>query len=149
MSQKISELFEESVEKVLLEGELDIASTVQQTLIPPIFYEGDGLEVHSYYQAASRCGGDWWGIFRVRNRVCIAIGDATGHGLPSALITAGARSCLSMLHRMAERNPAFSYSPNEMLGLQPGRLRLVAGQDHDDPVHRGDRSREAHADLRQ
>ena len=43
------------------------------------------------------------------------IADATGHGLPSALITAAARSCFSVLAKLAQEDSEFSYSPSAML----------------------------------
>ena len=43
------------------------------------------------------------------------IADATGHGLPSALITASARSCFSVMHKLAQEDPEFTYSPGAML----------------------------------
>jgi len=115
MSRKISELIEESVKKVQLENELAVASTVQQTLIPPNKYSDSRIEISSRYQSASQCGGDWWGFFNVGNRLCLMIADATGHGIPSALITASARSCFSVMHKLAQEDPDFTYSPGAML----------------------------------
>jgi sigma-B regulation protein RsbU (phosphoserine phosphatase) len=43
------------------------------------------------------------------------IADATGHGLPSALITAAARSCFSVMQKLAEEDRSFSFSPSAML----------------------------------
>ncbi len=115
MSRKISELIEESVKKVQLENELAVASTVQQTLIPPAKFSDSRIEISSRYQSASQCGGDWWGFFKVGNRLCLMIADATGHGIPSALITASARSCFSVMHKLAQEDPDFTYSPGAML----------------------------------
>lgn len=64
MSRKIVELIKESMEKVQLENELAIASTVQQTLFPEPNYEDENVEIFGHYQSASQCGGDWWGFFR-------------------------------------------------------------------------------------
>jgi sigma-B regulation protein RsbU (phosphoserine phosphatase) len=115
MSKKISELIQESVEKANLENELAIASTVQQTLIPPPDFRNDRILIRSHYQAATTCGGDWWGFFIVGNKFCVMIADATGHGFPSALITASARSCFSVLHKLAQETPNYSFSPADML----------------------------------
>lgn len=115
MSKKISELIEATKEKANLENELAIASTVQQTLIPPSAYTTDKINIRGYYQSASQCGGDWWGLFSVGDKLCVCIADATGHGLPCALITASARSCFSVLHKLAQEDPAFSFSPSKML----------------------------------
>jgi sigma-B regulation protein RsbU (phosphoserine phosphatase) len=92
-----------------------IASTVQQTLIPPSDFTSKWIHIHSHYQAASKCGGDWWGFFGVGSKIVLMIADATGHGMPSALITASARSCFSIMHKLAQEDPDFSFSPSAML----------------------------------
>ena len=115
MSKKIGELVQESMDKVQLENEVAIASTVQQTLIPPADFRNGLVHIHSHYKAASRCGGDWWGFFGVGKKVVLMIADATGHGLPSALITASARSCFSVMHKLAQEDPEFTFSPSAML----------------------------------
>jgi serine phosphatase RsbU (regulator of sigma subunit) len=115
MSRKIADLIRESMEKVQLENELAIASTVQQTLIPPQAFRNEHIYIQSRYQSASQCGGDWWGFFGVEKKLCLMIADATGHGFPSALITAAARSCFSVMHKLAQDDPEFSFSPGAML----------------------------------
>lgn len=117
MSRKISELIDESIKKTKLESEIAIASTVQQTLIPPNEYRNEWLSIHSHYQPADQCGGDWWGFFGVRGKAVVMIADATGHGLPCALITASARSCFSVLQKLASEDPDFSFSPAAMLSF--------------------------------
>jgi len=115
MSQKISGLIEDSMEKVRIEAELEIASTVQQTLIPQPLYRDKNIFIRSYYEPASQCGGDWWGFFSVGNKTVLLIADATGHGLPSALVTAAARSCFSLINKLADEIPNFPLSPSVML----------------------------------
>jgi sigma-B regulation protein RsbU (phosphoserine phosphatase) len=115
MSRKISELIEESAKKAHLESEIAIASTVQQTLIPGPNFQDNKIKITSHYQAASQCGGDWWGFFEVGNKLTIMIADATGHGFPSALITAAARSCFSVIHKIAQDTPDYVLSPSKML----------------------------------
>lgn len=115
MSAKISDLIRESMEKVQLENELAIAATVQQTLIPPDHFQTEKLLIESHYRAASTCGGDWWGFFGVGNKFVTMIADATGHGFPSALITASARSCFSVMQKLAQEDPEFTFSPSAML----------------------------------
>lgn len=115
MSRQIHELMASQAEKIHLENELFIASTVQQTLIPPPVFQNSDVYIHSHYQSASQCGGDWWGFFGVDRKLCIMIADATGHGMPSALITASARSCFSVLQKIAQEDPLFSFSPGAML----------------------------------
>lgn len=117
MSAKISELFKESVEKVKLENQIDIAATVQRTLIPAGSVDEKMFSIRAHYQSADQCGGDWWGYFTFRNRLFIGIGDVTGHGLPSALITTTAHSCFSFLREAVERTPGFDLSPANALSF--------------------------------
>jgi serine phosphatase RsbU (regulator of sigma subunit)/HAMP domain-containing protein len=117
MSRKIVDLIDEQVKKAHLENEVAIASTVQQTLIPPTRYEDSRVLIHSHYQSATECGGDWWGFFGVGRKMSLMIADATGHGLPSALITASARSCFSVMQKLAQEDPEFAFSPSAMLSF--------------------------------
>jgi serine phosphatase RsbU (regulator of sigma subunit) len=115
MSEEIGILIKEQVRKVQLENELALASTVQQTLIPLEDHDTKNLLIHSHYRSASECGGDWWGYFEMGDKTCVIIADATGHGLPSALITAAVRSCFSLIQKMAEENFNIPLSPADML----------------------------------
>lgn len=117
MSQQINGLILEKVESARIESELAIVSTVQQTLIPTSPYLSDRITIHSHYQPATECGGDWWGFFEKDNRMALMIADATGHGLPSALITASARSCFSVIAKLSEQDPGFRFSPSDLLTL--------------------------------
>ena len=94
---------------------LAIASTVQQTLIPRPGHVNEEVEIFSHYQSAAECGGDWWGYFSTQKKMCVMIADATGHGLPSALITAAANSYFSIMGKLAAEDPQFSFSPGGML----------------------------------
>ena len=61
--------------------------------------ERPSLRLASHFQPAAECGGDWWGFFRIGDKLAVMIADATGHGVPSALVTASARSCFSVVSR--------------------------------------------------
>jgi sigma-B regulation protein RsbU (phosphoserine phosphatase) len=115
MSKKIQELVVGEVRKAKVEEELKVAAAVQESLIPPPEYRDDHFEIIGSYQSASECGGDWWGFFRIKNKLCVMIADATGHGVPSALITASARSCFSVLAKLAREKEYFTLNPGEMM----------------------------------
>ncbi|MBF0351586.1 MAG: AAA family ATPase [SAR324 cluster bacterium] len=77
-----------------LKHELETARSVQELLIPASDPQVEGLELASFYQSASESGGDWYGYryYEAHGVLDILIGDVTGHGVPSALITAMAGS---------------------------------------------------------
>lgn len=75
-----------------LAREVELAATVQGELLP-----GKGPHVHGditvigSWQPATRCAGDFWCVYPLGDgRVLVAIGDVTGHGVASAMVTAAA-----------------------------------------------------------
>ncbi len=76
--------------KERMEMELNTARLVQQTLVPSeLFVVDQQLQLASWYKTSSECGGDWWGNYKLKDgRHIILIGDVTGHGMASALLTA-------------------------------------------------------------
>lgn len=113
MSSKIEKLLVSQEEKIRLENEMNIAATVQKTLFPENKIKSEYLDIVSHYSPAGECGGDLWGNFINNNKFYFIIADATGHGLPSALITVAAKSTLSLVKRMLEQN--IDISPKEIL----------------------------------
>ena len=76
------------IEKSKLEGELQAAKVVQEQLLPAS-YELPGLQISAYFQPAEIAGGDWYGYIHhpEQNLVTFYIGDITGHGITSAVLT--------------------------------------------------------------
>jgi serine phosphatase RsbU (regulator of sigma subunit) len=52
-----------------------------------------GIRLAGYFEPAAECGGDWWTVHDMpEDRVLIVIGDVTGHGISSAMITGVAKA---------------------------------------------------------
>lgn len=94
MTDQLVILLRETQEKAHMEKELEVARTIQETLVPPNDpVSTDFMEFAGYFQPASQCGGDWWTYHElVGEKTLIVIGDVTGHGVPSAMITATAKA---------------------------------------------------------
>ena len=89
ISLKNIQLVEETRLSARMEAELQTARAVQHSLLPEKLPELPNLELAGYYQSASETGGDWYGVNDAfENALYIMIGDVTGHGTPSALVTA-------------------------------------------------------------
>jgi serine phosphatase RsbU (regulator of sigma subunit) len=115
MSAKIQDLLLESIKKVKIEQEIAIAATLQQNLIPPNYIDQPHFSLHSTYQSAAECGGDWWGYVESKDHVSVIIADATGHGLPAAMLTASARGCFSVLQKLLQDFPRLPAIPSFLL----------------------------------
>lgn len=104
MKDKIIMFMEEMKEKARLEGELKLAKLVQDSFFPKYSVVKSTFSFDGRYLPASECSGDWWGYFEQVDCVTIIVCDATGHGVPAALITAAAHSCISTLKIDSEKN---------------------------------------------
>ncbi len=112
MAREIDRLVIETVDKARMEKELETAQLVQNNFFPKERLTVGPLEVSAFFKPASECGGDWWGGLTLPDKLVILIGDATGHGVPAALITAAAHSCAMTLSRLSERlDHAFPLTP--------------------------------------
>jgi serine phosphatase RsbU (regulator of sigma subunit) len=94
MADQIAILLQHTAEKARIEQELEVAKAIQETLVPTAEPVDQGtLRFAGFYLPAAQTGGDWWTWHRlVGGKVLIVIGDVTGHGVPSAMITAAAKA---------------------------------------------------------
>jgi serine phosphatase RsbU (regulator of sigma subunit) len=104
MADRIVVLLEETAAKATLEKELEVARAVQDQLVPQAdVLERGPVKIVGYYQPASQCGGDWWTYHELADgRLLMLVGDVTGHGVPSAMITAVAKAACDTV-RIVER----------------------------------------------
>ncbi len=79
-----------SFNKMMLDiKDMLLAGAIQQCLIPSGEYKIDGYDCLIYNQMAIDVGGDYADFFELPNdRLLVVIGDVTGHGVSSALLTA-------------------------------------------------------------
>ncbi len=98
MAASIEGLMVQTAEKERLEGEIAIARTIQQKLLPPAEAKLPGISVLADFQPLAELGGDYYDYFSMPDgRSAIAVGDVSGHGLPTGLLVAMAKAGLSTL----------------------------------------------------
>ena len=104
MADQIAVLLTQAADKATLEKELEVARAIQETLVPPHDPVDKGtFRLAGYFQPASTCGGDWWTWHDLKDgKVLVVIGDVTGHGVPSAMITAAAKAACDVARRHAD-----------------------------------------------
>lgn len=73
--------------------DLEIARSIQQGLLPTHSPRLDEFEVAGWNQPADQTGGDYYDWQELPDgRLAISLGDATGHGIGPALVTASCRA---------------------------------------------------------
>jgi serine phosphatase RsbU (regulator of sigma subunit) len=132
MTQQIRTLLQGEEQKIRIEQEVGSVAELQQILLPPPLIQHAKYEISSFYQSATETGGDYWGYFDTEDHLIIYAGDATGHGLPSAMLTAAARGCFSALqslYREAKETPSLesflTYANQAVLNVSQGQLQMT------------------------
>jgi predicted ester cyclase len=96
-------------ERERVEQELEVARSIQQASLPKEVPQLEGWQVAPFYQPAREVGGDFYDFHLLsEGRLGLAVGDATGKGVPAALVMS---TTCGMLRLAAQ-----SYSsPGQML----------------------------------
>ena len=104
-------LVQEIRERELVEQELRVARSIQHASLPEEVPTLEGWQITPYYQPAREVGGDFYDFFELKDgRVGVVVGDATGKGVPAALVVT---ATYSMLRAVAQA--LGSFSPGEVL----------------------------------
>ncbi len=98
MAASIERLLQDTARKERLEGEIAIARTIQHKLLPAPEARLEGAAVHVHFEPVAEIGGDYYDYLRMPDgRLAFALGDVSGHGLPTGLLVAMAKAALSSL----------------------------------------------------
>jgi serine phosphatase RsbU (regulator of sigma subunit) len=100
------QLYKESAERGRLEQELDVARSIQASLMPSGDPDVPGCTIGSFWQAARQVSGDFYDFMPLTENLWgIAIADVADKGVPAALFMAMSRTILRTV-AFNRRNPA-------------------------------------------
>jgi serine phosphatase RsbU (regulator of sigma subunit) len=149
-----------------LEQELRVARQIQQALLPKDLPQLPAYELSAYYQPAREVGGDFYDFLDLEDgRIGVVVGDATGKGVPAALVMANTQSVLRAVAQrggsapgraLAEANEVlYTYIPPNMFVtcfycvLEPESGHLIyANAGHNLPCCRRDDGRTGELEAR-
>jgi serine phosphatase RsbU (regulator of sigma subunit) len=95
---------QERIERV--EQELRVARRIQQASLPKEVPQLEGWQIAPYYQPAREVGGDFYDFHLLpEGRLGLVVGDATGKGVPAALVMS---TTCGMLQLAAQGSDSFS-----------------------------------------
>jgi len=106
----------EARERERIEHELQVARQIQQELLPERIPKLDGWRIAAYYGPAREVGGDFYDFLEFPDgRLGFVVGDATGHGMPAALVMATTRGMLRAVVQSLESPGVVLAKVNEAL----------------------------------
>jgi phosphoserine phosphatase RsbU/P len=115
--------------KQKMESELEIARSIQMSLVPrtfPAFPDRPEFDLYAELHPARAIGGDFYDFFMLdRNRFCLAIGDVSDKGIPAALFMAVVRTFLKAIWRDEESPAATLRKLNDELALDNDSTMFV------------------------
>lgn len=117
---------EPAVSSDRIREEVRLAQELQSSILPRKAPEIPGLEVAHLYRPSSEVGGDFFDFYETApGRLLVAVGDASGHGLDSSMVSSMMKSAL-YTHVSANRDLDESMvEMNRMMCDTVGRRRLM------------------------
>ena len=104
-------LEQEMRERERIEQELRVARRIQQASLPEEVPTLEGWQISPFYQPAREVGGDFYDFHLLsEGRLGVVVGDATGKGVPAALVMSTTCGMLQLAARALD-----SSSPGEVL----------------------------------
>ena len=86
---------QEAQQRERIEQELRVARMIQQTFLPKSAPELRGYQIAAYYRPAREVSGDFYDFLELEDgRLGLVVGDASGKGIPAAMVMANTRSVL-------------------------------------------------------
>jgi len=104
-------LEQERIARERIEQELEVARGIQQASLPEEVPTLEGWRISPFYQPAREVGGDFYDFHLLsEGRLGLVVGDATGKGVPAALVMSTTLGMLQLAARVLD-----SPSPGEVL----------------------------------
>ena len=104
-------LEQERIERERVEQELRVARSIQHASLPKEVPRLEGWQISPFYKPAREVGGDFYDFHLLsEERLGVVVGDATGKGVPAALVMSTTCGMLQLAARALD-----SSSPGEVL----------------------------------
>jgi serine phosphatase RsbU (regulator of sigma subunit) len=116
MAASLETMVRERAEREIVDREIEQARTISQRLLPPPGVAVPGFRVETFFEPFAKIGGDYYDFLTTRDgEVAFAVGDVSGHGLPTALLVATAKAAIATLLESGEGGASLFRRLNRLL----------------------------------
>jgi sigma-B regulation protein RsbU (phosphoserine phosphatase) len=122
VGEKMQQMLEARAHIVATERDLDRARRMYRSILPLASVASHGrVRVAGNCEPAAETGGDWWTYRKLSSgRMLVVVGDATGHGVYSAMIGCAAHGAVEALYNVGEEQ----LTPASVLTAINGAIRI-------------------------
>lgn len=112
-----------------IQEEVRLARQLQRSILPDEAPDVPGLSVSHLYQPSSEVGGDFYDFYALgEGRLLVALGDASGHGLDSSMVSSMAKSALYTNVSSGRDLASIMTEMNRMMWDTLGKQRMMTLQ---------------------
>ncbi|MBN8570491.1 MAG: PP2C family protein-serine/threonine phosphatase [Ignavibacteria bacterium] len=91
-------MYRKNFDNIRMRKELEYAQQMQLSMLPERFAVINNLEISAISIPATEVGGDYYDYFKLsEDKIGVFICDVSGHGVASALLLSGIRSCMHLI----------------------------------------------------
>ena len=106
MTDNLRQAQEVMIAQKATEHELNLATRIQQRLLPSEVPKVRDFDIAAYYKSAKEVGGDYYDFLRLgQNEISAVIADVSGKGIPGSLVMTMTRSLLRLAAK-GSKSPA-------------------------------------------
>ena len=119
--KNLQNLIDLNTKQQRIEGELEIAQTIQRAMLPkvfPPFLDRKDLNIYGMVEPAKEIGGDLYDFYIRHEKLFYCVGDVSGKGVPAALLMATTRSLFRSVTSHEERAAEIVSQMNDALNEQ-------------------------------
>jgi sigma-B regulation protein RsbU (phosphoserine phosphatase) len=120
-------LHREALEKERMEREIELAASIQKTILPVTLPDVCGLILAGGNRPTRQVGGDYFDVYPLADgRTAFCVADVSGKGVPAALLVSTVHACLHLLvGELASNLPALVARTNKHLRFFSSARKFV------------------------
>jgi len=116
MTESIATLLVNVAENERLQSEIEIAASIQRNLLPKEGPQFRGVSFSAHFEPTASIGGDYYDVFNIdKNRLAVAIGDVSGHGLSTGLVMAMVKAAITTLVEEGAEETSLFHRLNDLV----------------------------------